>query len=140
MESARKHLTWRLKNLLPSLALPFSPTSPQSEPYIPPRTIHLLPSTVLDPFGRPILIIRISRIAADILENSTDDFRTNLVFTLDRLRIHLKDLNQGREDERLALQFVMLLDLEGVGIQSFVSFSFFFFGYVPFFERNVVRM
>lgn len=110
MESSRKLLLWRIDSLLPLSS------------YTPPQTIHCLPTSIQDPFNRPILILRITQIQ---IQDPHDQhhFRDLFIPTLEMLRLLLREVNREREreDKAPALQFVMLLDLEGVSIQSIVS-------------------
>jgi hypothetical protein len=112
MESVRRILLWRLHHLLPLSPVPS------------PRTLHLLPSTSRDPFGRPIIIMN-DFAAVDVSQDATLDFKRVLAPTLERLRKYLKELNENDEGEgrrhRPVLQYVLVLDLKGVLIQHIVS-------------------
>ena len=110
MESIRRTLVWRLQHLRP---LP---------PVTPPRTLHLLPSSIRDPFGRPIIIM--SGFSADDERQSTENLRATLAPTIELLRKYLKSLNDaGGDAGRPILQFIIVLDLEGVSIQHVVRLS-----------------
>ena len=106
MESIRQNLVWRINTIHPSLGEP------------PLGILHCLPSSVSDPFGRPIIVLKVSALAA---EHSTDDFKHLLMPTINHLQLHLKELNALEErKERPILQYVVLLDLAEVSIQHVV--------------------
>jgi retinaldehyde-binding protein 1 len=106
MESIRQNLVWRINTIHPSLEEP------------PLGILHCLPSSVSDPFGRPIIVLKVSALAA---EHSTDDFKLLLMPTINHLQLHLKELNALEErKERPILQYVVLLDLAEVSIQHVV--------------------
>jgi hypothetical protein len=118
MEAIRKNLVWRVENT----GLLIGEHRGSS------RTIFCLPDYCRDPFGRPIVVVRVTPLVvketSDDVAASPDDFRAALIFTLDRLRIHLRDINGDRmivNDKDVVLQYVMLLDLEGVSIKTVVS-------------------
>ncbi|KAK7005963.1 hypothetical protein R3P38DRAFT_3326409 [Favolaschia claudopus] len=76
MESIRKTLVWRLTNLWPPdphLHLPF---------------VQCLPSAATDPFGRPILVIKVVS-----FDDSSDAFKPLIIRGLECLRLHLQRLN-----------------------------------------------
>lgn len=104
MESVRKILLWRLENMWP-LDLP-RPTP----------NLHCLPDTVYDPFGRPILLIEVMAI-----KTASDTFKLHIIQTFERLRCHLKRLNDGENPgPRLPiLQYVILLDLKSLSFRDF---------------------
>jgi hypothetical protein len=109
MEAIRRNLVWRLENI-PSLS--------QKHLKRPP-TIFCLPDHCRDPFGHPIIIVRGTPLEGTA-NLSSGDFRAVLIPTLDRLRVHLKEINKERTKGNIALQYVVLLDMEGVSIQSIV--------------------
>ena len=118
MESITKSLLWRLKNVWP-YAQPLGSTSDDN-----PRILHCLPTDTRDPFGRPIIAMKISE-----LGKSPITIKEQFIPTLERLRLHLKKLNSWseRRDAGPAMcpvfQFIVLLDLEGTSIQSIVRFA-----------------
>lgn len=105
MESIRKNLLWRLSNMWP--LCPFPPTP----------NLHCLPGGVRDPFGRPILVIEV--ISATM---ASDTFRPHIIQTFERLRCHLKRLNDGENPgpRPPVLQYVILLDLSSLSFRDFV--------------------
>ncbi|KIM75966.1 hypothetical protein PILCRDRAFT_826814 [Piloderma croceum F 1598] len=103
MESIRQNLVWRINTIHPSIEEP------------PLGILHCLPSPVSDPFGRPIIVLKVSALAA---EHSTDNFKHLLMPTIDHLQAHLKELNASQKrTETPILQYIVLLDLADVPIQ-----------------------
>jgi hypothetical protein len=103
MESIRRILLWRLGNLWPQLQRPFI------------NKYHLLPNP--DPFGRPIVVLKVSALYG--LGGS----RALLIPTMERLRAHLKQLNDDRSyfsEMQPILQYVVILDVAGLSIQNIV--------------------
>lgn len=86
------------------------------EPPLP--LLYCLPSHVSDPLDHPIIILKM---AAFSTQHSPDDLKRLLMPTIDKLQVHLKELN-NRSDrkERPILQYIVLLDLADVSIQSLV--------------------
>ena len=106
MESIRQNLVWRINTIRPSIEEP------------PLGILHCLPSSVSDPFGRPIIVLKVSALAA---EHSTDTFKHLLMPTIDHLQVNLKKLNASQKrTERPILQYIVLLDLAGGSIQHVV--------------------
>jgi len=102
IESIRKNLVWRLTCLRPQLL------------HLPLRRVLWLPHP--DPFGRPIVVLKVSALRA-----SMDELKRLLMPAMDHLRAHLKSLNgaQGSgHTSRPILQYVVLLDLKGLSLQS----------------------
>lgn len=76
--------------------------------------LHCLPA--FDPFGRPILVIKVVPLDEDI--KSQKRFITK---AFEQLRIYLKVLYDGAKDVRKpTLQYVALLDLCQLSLQSIV--------------------
>jgi len=93
---------WRLNNMWPP------------EPSSPMPNLHCLPA--FDPFGRPILVIKVVPLDEDI--KSQKRFITK---AFEQLRIYLKVLYDGAKDVRKpTLQYVALLDLCQLSLQSIV--------------------
>ncbi|KII92678.1 hypothetical protein PLICRDRAFT_37455 [Plicaturopsis crispa FD-325 SS-3] len=108
MEAIRKNLLWRINDLQPALSEPAS------------NIIHCLPTSIRDPYGRPILVIRASDFGSGV-----GDPKALLLATFERLRILLKGLSDegewtthGTRPPPPVLQYVVLLDLKGVSVQS----------------------
>ena len=105
MESIRQNLVWRIQTIHPRADAP------------PLGLLHCLPSEITDPFKRPIIVLKVSDLAA---ENGKEDLKDLLMPTIDRLQAHLKELNQFAESDSPLLQYVILLDLADVSMQSMV--------------------
>ncbi|EGO00333.1 hypothetical protein SERLA73DRAFT_180870, partial [Serpula lacrymans var. lacrymans S7.3] len=71
LESVRTILIWRVKNLLPLLSRPYT------------RVLRCLPPPASDPFGRPIVIIKVSE-----LPLASEDLKPTLWLAIERLRLH----------------------------------------------------
>ncbi|KAJ7354666.1 CRAL-TRIO domain-containing protein [Mycena albidolilacea] len=102
MESIRKTLVWRFTHLWP-------PNPPLRLPFV-----HCLPPPARDPFGRPILVIRVVS-----FNDSSDTYKPLIIRGLECLRLHLKRLNGDSHQSGVPiLQYVILLDLENLSTQS----------------------
>ncbi|KAJ7049689.1 hypothetical protein C8F01DRAFT_1264912 [Mycena amicta] len=101
MESIRKTLVWRFDHLWP-------PETMQQLPLV-----HCLPPPVTDPFGRPILVIKVVS-----FNDSSDAYKPLLLRALERLRLHLQQLNEDNPSQSPILQYVILLDLKNLSTQS----------------------
>ncbi|KAF8070799.1 CRAL-TRIO domain-containing protein [Lyophyllum atratum] len=102
MESIRKNLVWRLRNLWPlgqSVPIPM---------------LHCLPENAHDPFGRPILLLEVLP-----LDVPYDAVRPIILQTFERLRRHLNDLRASPTPRSPILQYIVLLDLQGFSMRSF---------------------
>lgn len=99
---------WRLNVLRPQLTGPLL------------RKYHILPNP--DPFGRPIIVVRISD-----LKEVEGTLKNLLIPTMEDLRVQLKSFNDSRfhggsgGSTLPILQYVVLLDLAGLTIQNIVS-------------------
>ncbi|KAJ7162076.1 CRAL-TRIO domain-containing protein [Mycena filopes] len=100
LESIRKTLAWRFTHLWP-------PGSPSM------RFVHCLPPPATDPFGRPILVVKVVS-----FNDSSDAYKPLLIQSLERLRLHLKRLNDDTHPSPPTLQYVILLDLKNLSTQS----------------------
>ncbi|KAF7964703.1 hypothetical protein HWV62_4053 [Athelia sp. TMB] len=105
MESIRQNLVWRIQTIHPRAEAP------------PLGMLHCLPSDITDPFKRPIIVLKVSDLAA---ENGKEDLKDLLMPTIDRLQAHLKELNKYAESGSPLLQYVILLDLADVSMQSMI--------------------
>ncbi|KAJ7680820.1 CRAL-TRIO domain-containing protein [Mycena polygramma] len=101
MESIRKTLVWRFDHLWP-------PDPPLRLPFV-----QCLPSNARDPFGRPILVIRVVS-----FNDSSDAYKPLIIQGLEYLRLHLKHLNSDTHQSLPTLQYVILLDLKNLSTQS----------------------
>ncbi|KAJ7782344.1 CRAL-TRIO domain-containing protein [Mycena maculata] len=102
MESIRKTLAWRFNHLWP-------PNSPLRMPIV-----HCLPPPATDPFGRPILVVKVVS-----FNDSSDAYKPLIIRGLESLRLHLKRLNENSpQSPNPTLQYVLLLDLKNLSTQS----------------------
>ncbi|OBZ70667.1 hypothetical protein A0H81_09354 [Grifola frondosa] len=78
--------------------------------------LHCLPANARDPFGRPILVLKLAHVLG-----STTDSKNVFIHYMELLRLHLEQLNSVRKDEEMAtqpvLQYVVLLDIQGISMQ-----------------------
>jgi hypothetical protein len=89
------------------------------EPRLAIPNLHCLPDNIRDPFGRPVLVLEV--VAVD---ESTESQKLFIMRAFETLRIHLKKLYEMSEDnEKPSLQYVALLDLSQLSLQSLVSSS-----------------
>ncbi|KAF7376571.1 CRAL/TRIO domain-containing protein [Mycena sanguinolenta] len=102
IESIRKTLVWRFEHLWPpdpALRLPF---------------VHCLPPPATDPFGRPILVMKVVS-----FNESSEGYKPLIIRGLECLRLHLIRLNEdSHRSGTPVLQYVILLDLKGLSTQS----------------------
>ncbi|KAF9236354.1 CRAL-TRIO domain-containing protein [Melanogaster broomeanus] len=109
LEEIRNVLVWRLQVLRPLLGA------------AQPRLLHCLPPPIADPLGRPMVFVKISSLQG--LEMSV---RVALLQEVERLRVHLEYIKGPHDNnERFPLQYVVLVDLEGVSIPNFKNLELF---------------
>ena len=84
----------------------------------PPSALILcLPTSVRDPFGRPILILKLAP-----LSDSTENFKKMLIHNMELLRLLLVHMNKPQcSVSRPVLQYVALLDISGATLNNAVS-------------------
>ncbi|KAK0455570.1 CRAL-TRIO domain-containing protein [Desarmillaria tabescens] len=70
-----------------------------------------------DPLGRPIIILKFAP-----FNYCLDEYKGVVYRTLECLRCHLQEVNRNEVEGRPALQYVLLLDLKGLSMQS-ISFD-----------------
>lgn len=104
LEAMHTTLIWRLNALLRLLVMHPSPL------------LHCIPPPICDPLGRPLVFIRLSELLT-CEETETESVMDGLLISLERLRIHLRSLNELSNRE-ITLQCVFLIDLEGLSIHS----------------------
>ncbi|PIL36055.1 hypothetical protein GSI_01715 [Ganoderma sinense ZZ0214-1] len=108
LESARDVLLWRLAVI--SAPVPRPPIS----------FLRCLPSNAQDPFGRPIVVVKLSQ-----LLGSRQDVRPALVQYMELLRLNLEAVNRERvtldDHEQPILQYIALIDIDGISMQSVQS-------------------
>ena len=92
---------------------------PQVASASPSAYLTCLPPHCRDPFGRPIIVVRLGK-----LLDGVEDIKSILVYTVELLRLHLARLNDAvlKEEHgaRPILQYVALFDIEGTTINSMV--------------------
>ncbi|KIP06538.1 hypothetical protein PHLGIDRAFT_30459 [Phlebiopsis gigantea 11061_1 CR5-6] len=105
LEALQSILLWRV-HVLPQVAS----ASPSAY-------LTCLPPHCRDPFGRPIIVVRLGK-----LLDGVEDIKSILVYTVELMRSHLAQLNYAElargQGARPILQYVMLLDIEGMTINS----------------------
>ncbi|KAH8107780.1 CRAL-TRIO domain-containing protein [Cristinia sonorae] len=104
LEALQSTLAWRVSSLPP---LSFAPPTP---------FLRCLPPTAYDPFGRPIVLVRLAE-----LTGISEDLKPIIIRNMELLRLHLEHLNaqDGEDSEfRPILQFVALLDIKNVSFNS----------------------
>lgn len=102
MESIRKNLLWRFKKLWPP------------EPELSLSRVYFLPLDVRDPLGRPIIVIR-----ALNLKDSSETYN-HLIRTMEQFRLRLKTLNDASDQTLVVLQYIVLLDVKELSMQTLV--------------------
>ena len=108
LEAIQKTLVWRLSNLWPT-------ELPSRIP-----NVHCLPTDIRDRFGRAVLVIQTTP-----MDKTVDSQKRSIVLAFEQLRIHLRRLYDGSEDHRNPpLQYMVLLDLSQLSLQSLVSTRF----------------
>lgn len=103
LEAVRKNLLWRLSNL----------RSPLEQ--ITTSFLQCLPSHILDPFDRPIIVLKMVA-----FNQASDAIKPWVLHVFELLRLNLERLN-GNSGTNPVLQYTVLLDLEGLLLQSLVS-------------------
>jgi hypothetical protein len=116
----RSTLLWRLRSLPP-------PIPSQTASILP--TLHVLPSSALDPLGRPIIILKVLELAQLRVADKREQERIleHTLQLLDTLRLHLNNLTtRGRtKPENLSskiptLQYTLILDVSNVSMRTIV--------------------
>lgn len=113
LESLSSLLTWRLTNL-----------KSQDPAAFPPSPLHILPPPACDILGRPILILRLAKLAT--LQR---DPREHLLCLVEGLRFNLHDINSSSSSSSEGpthspvLQYILLVDMEDVSMRNFVRLA-----------------
>ncbi|KAG1767424.1 CRAL-TRIO domain-containing protein [Suillus occidentalis] len=107
LEAMHTTLIWRLTALVQLLAM-----HTQASPLL-----HCLPPPICDPLGRPLVFLRLSELLI-CEETGTESVMDGLLISLERLRVHLRSLNDDEANCEITLQCVFLIDLEGLSIHS----------------------
>ncbi|KAJ3555644.1 hypothetical protein NM688_g2461 [Phlebia brevispora] len=102
LQALRETLVWRLRILRPVVTAPLSPF------------LHCLPTTVHDPFGRPIVVLNVASICS-----APSDIKSSFIHNMELLRMHLVHLNELQfAVSRPILQYVALLDIRGISFNN----------------------
>ncbi|EFI28227.1 hypothetical protein CC1G_14252 [Coprinopsis cinerea okayama7 len=101
MEAIRKNLIWRLQNL-------WAPSPP-----VPMPNVHCLPPEVVDPFGRPIIIIETVPMTLE-----PEVVKIGILQFFETLRQHLAErFHQCKQGDTPPLQCMVLVDLRALSFQ-----------------------
>lgn len=93
-------------------------TLPSLPPPTPSMLLRFLPVEATDPFGRPVLVVR-SRHLSGL---NVTDLKNQLLTMYELARLHIADLTQnGEEGKGRVIQFVVIIDLQGLSVRSVVS-------------------
>ncbi|GBE80468.1 CRAL-TRIO domain-containing protein [Sparassis latifolia] len=105
MESLRTTIAWRIREL------------PHPIPGPPTSLLRCFPSAACDPFGRPIVLLKLAT-----MTEALGDVRQSIINSMEILRLHLMKVNVKVSTEdpvpRPVLQCVMLLDVDGVSLHN----------------------
>lgn len=107
MQEIRTISMWRIRVLRPALLLSSPPL------------FHCLPSPIADLLGHPILFFKLAS-----LQTPMCSVKNTLLQEVERLRLHLRHVsNQNAHSGFFPLQYLLLVDLEGISTQNIVSRS-----------------
>ncbi|KAJ8596571.1 CRAL/TRIO domain-containing protein [Rhizopogon salebrosus TDB-379] len=81
---------------------------------LPSALLHCLPPPICDPFGRPLVFLRLSEFLT-----SEQALMDGVLISLERLRMHLRSLNDEQTHNEIILQCIFVVDLEDISIRSF---------------------
>ncbi|TCD67867.1 hypothetical protein EIP91_011864 [Steccherinum ochraceum] len=104
LEALQNTLTWRVSVLPPLDAAPPTPF------------LRCLPPTAHDPFGRPIVLMRLAE-----LTGTSEALRPIIIRNMELFRLHLESMNAHRGADighRPILQYVALLDIKSVSFNN----------------------
>ncbi len=112
LESLRMILTWRLTHL-----------KSQDPTAFPPSSLHILPHPASDILRRPILVLRLAKLAT--LQR---DPREHILRSVEGLRLNLHNINSSASPSPESpshghgpvLQYVLLVDMEDASMSNFV--------------------
>ena len=114
LESLRTILTWRLTHLR---------DQDQSQSLLLPSPFHILPPPASDILKRPILILRLGKLAT-----FQKDPREHILRSVEGLRLNLHNINSSEDPSGAThgpvLQYVLLVDMEGVSMKKSVCLTF----------------
>ncbi|KAI0665990.1 CRAL-TRIO domain-containing protein [Trametes maxima] len=105
LEHTRDVLLWRLAVV------------PAEIPRCPSTFLKCLPLTSRDPFGRPIVVLKLAE-----LFDYPGDVREAVIHYTELMRLNLEEMNRRRagegESSRPILQYVVLMDIGGISVQN----------------------
>jgi hypothetical protein len=110
LESLRLILTWRLTHL-----------KSQNPTAFPPSPLHILPSPASDILGRPIVVLRLAKLAT-----LQPDPREHILRSVEGLRLNLHNINSSASSfsestsDDPVLQYVLLVDMVDASMSNFV--------------------
>ncbi|KAG6369127.1 CRAL-TRIO domain-containing protein [Boletus reticuloceps] len=103
LQEIRSIAIWRLRTLRPTLLLPI------------PTLLHCLPPPITDPFGRPIVFLKLTS-----LQSLTCSVHDVFLQEVERLRLHLRYIRDHcAHTGPFPLQYIVLIDLDGLSIQNY---------------------
>jgi retinaldehyde-binding protein 1 len=116
LESLRTILTWRLTHLR---------DQDRSQSLFLPSPFHILPPPASDILRRPILVLRLAKLAT--LQR---DPREDILRSVEGLRLNLHNINSSEDPSAATprdgpvFQYVLLVDMEGVSMRKSVRSYF----------------
>ncbi len=112
LESLRTILTWRLTHLR---------DQDRSQSLFLPSPFHILPPPSSDILRRPILVLRLAKLAT--LQR---DPREHILRSVEGLRLNLYNINSSEDPSAThgpVFQYVLLVDMEGVSMRKSVRLT-----------------
>lgn len=82
--------------------------------------IRVLPRPCLDPFGRPVVVFNLGAFLS-LLSDSLDDAKDLILLIAENLRLYLRQLNERDGHVGPILQYVVIVNVEGVSWAGSVS-------------------
>jgi hypothetical protein len=113
LESLRTILTWRLTHLR---------DRDWSQSLFLPSPFHILPPPASDILRRPILVLRLAKLAT--LQREP---REHILRSVEGLRLNLHNINSSEDPSTThgpVFQYVLLVDMEGVSMRKSVRLTF----------------
>ncbi|RPD78618.1 CRAL/TRIO domain-containing protein [Lentinus tigrinus ALCF2SS1-7] len=104
LENAGDLLLWRLAVIPDEIPRPAAPF------------LQCLPLTACDPFDRPLVVVKLSR-----LFEASEDVRPTLINYMELLRLNLERVNKeegAKEKDSPVLQYIALMDIGGISVQN----------------------
>lgn len=112
LESLRTILAWRLTHLR---------DQDRSQSLFLPSPFHILPSPASDILKRPILVLRLAKLAT-----LQGDPREHILRSVEGLRLNLYNINSSEDPSAThgpVFQYVLLVDMEGVSMRKSVRLT-----------------